>query len=143
MPRTTPKQQFERYQFIKRAFLEHRSVFADLIAMDQWELFDFYKPRSDFTLEQLRAYQAEMSKQQPSLPQRAGKAYREFERAYENWVARAAQPQVPVVKDRRNSRTKPHNYVIRGLARDDIDMTKLARALLDMAKSMSEEDRAA
>ena len=141
MPRTTPQQQFERYQFIQRVFVEDRSMFADLLALNQWALFGFYKPKSDFTLEQLRGYQAAMAKQEPSLPQRAGRAYREFERAYAARQARAKLPRIPIVKDRRNSRTRNRNYVVRGLVRDEIDGPKLARVLIEIARQQVENAR--
>lgn len=101
--------------------------------MEQWDLHGFYGITEQFDEKHILAYRARVSREQPSLPQRAGRAYAHLQ-SIEHQLAKL-QPRPPVMKDgkRRNHRSADLNIQVRALVHPVIDYEKLASALLEHA----------
>jgi hypothetical protein len=114
-----------------------------LSALEQWDLHGFYAPADDFTEQQALAYRASTSKEHPSLPQRAGRAYArlmvfvQWEVA-ERYLASLPSRRAPPVKSgkRTNHRGIDMNIRVQALVRPKIDYKNLALALLEFARSV-------
>ncbi|WP_394686154.1 hypothetical protein [uncultured Microbacterium sp.] len=112
-------------------------------ATEQWDLHDFFAPAEEFTPEQPLTHSQDVSGEQPSLPQQAGRAYAHLQ-AIEDQLAKVP-PRPPVTKGgkRRNHRAKDLNIKVHALVRPKIDYEKLTRALLEHARNEEEKKAAA
>jgi hypothetical protein len=122
---------------------EHaRGIYTALSYNQQIELHAFYQDFKDLDDDQAIAHRIRISKQQPSLPNRAGKAFKIILKVVEIIQRSSGEPPkkkpvpVPVPAGRR----KQH-IVLRPLARPEIDIQQLAEVLLDHMASMSIEER--
>lgn len=102
-------------------------------ALEQRDLHGFNGITEQFNERQVLTYRVETSREHPSLPQRAGRAYAHLQ-AIERQLA-TLPPRLPAVKDgkRRNHRSKDLNMEVRALVQPTIDYEKLASALLEHA----------
>jgi hypothetical protein len=146
MPRITNKQQFIRYQQLAEVYREAPALLSYLSWRAQVELEQFYQPHKVHTLESLVTHQAEVKKKEPSLPNRAGKHYGQLVEMTDKLRERATNP-APVVTDtapgkKRKVHTGPHHVTIRSEARQELNVEKVARVLLDFAMQMAKEQRA-
>lgn len=118
-------------------------------ATEQWDLHAFYGITERLDEKQAVAYRTQTTREHPSLPQRAGRAYAHLV-AIEEHLATLPRL-VPVVRGagkRSNRRSKHVNISVRTLVRPTIDYEKLAAAFLEHAEHMrrkqeDEESKAA
>lgn len=97
---------------------------------EQRALHDYYLLTMRLLDEKLRAYVAKISKDDPSLPQRAGKAWKSFERV--------AQLPVQVPAAPSNQHIRP---VVYPLIRPELDIEALADLMVQLAIESVEEDK--
>lgn len=74
MARLTDITYLATHKELRSAWLNDPSRFAILNASEQWALHGYFAPEHGIPDKQLLAYRREVSKVDPSLPQRAGKA---------------------------------------------------------------------
>lgn len=136
MPRLTNTNYLQqRHHLCHLWFAQDGGSVSRLSATEQWDLHGFYGITEQFDEKQILAYRAEVTREQPSLPQRAGRAYAHLQ-AIEHQLAKLP-PRTPVMKDgkRRNHRSKDLNIQVRALVHPVINYEKLASALLEHAQN--------
>jgi hypothetical protein len=75
MPRLSNELYFERYRFLRMAWLEFRSLYAVLRLDQQLNIHTFYQPDSDLDKVSLVEHRERVTNQHPSLPAEAGKLF--------------------------------------------------------------------
>jgi hypothetical protein len=75
MPRLTTADYLERRHWLANAWRVDQRVFALVSSAEQWTLHDFFVPSWSLTEDELLRYRAKISREQPRLPQRAGRAF--------------------------------------------------------------------
>lgn len=83
MPRTTSTEHLQRHRDLNRLWLKFPETFIVLSLTDQWRVHDYYQTQSTINGNQLLDERDRLSRQQPSLPQTAGKAYRQLNRCFQ------------------------------------------------------------
>jgi hypothetical protein len=130
MPKLSNEDYLIRHEMLHRVWGTDNRHFAGLTYQQQRDLHDYYVPAKDLTNDELLAHRRKVTKQSPSLPQRASKAFLVM-------LKPEAQPDHYVHTDK-----KGRKITIRPLVRPEIDTEKLAMALLDLAKKLSPKDKA-
>jgi hypothetical protein len=131
---------------------QHKKLFTLLTPGQQLEVYDYFQATKDFPDEQLLVNRRFMTQAQPSLPQRAGKhfsrlwqAYRTAEKLAEGHPELLDQAIAHVVSkhsaQQEGAVTKKGTVTIRALAKPEIDLDKLARALLTMVDDLPQAER--
>jgi len=152
VPRLTFELYRQRHVFLKRVWEIFGLLFAVLPADQQWAVHSYYVPTLDLDDLQLRAHRKEVSERDPSLPNRAGKAYLRLERVFD-LAAEEAQgddlvfhrvvlgyvPGEPTID------AKGRSIKVAPVARPEPDMKALARAIVDwkLRELQAEQDEAA
>lgn len=140
MPRLTNKDYLVQREFLVDAWNHFRSVFAHISYNEQMELHAYFVPYKELSDSEAIKYRQQITHDQPSLPQRAGKIYARFFKEVKAHQARLPQaPTTATAKPR--SRVTKQNIRVRGIARPEPDLHKLALALLDVAKEMQAEEQ--
>jgi hypothetical protein len=134
MPRVTTQQYIERHNLLRQVWLRDEGRFACLPAKEQWELHAYYVPSKDLTGEQLLEHRALITKEQPSLSNKAGKAFAALSRGDTRGVIYGSPMTRGKYKGRRIS--------VRAVARPEPDFKNLAQALIDMAREKMEREKA-
>ncbi|WP_137243926.1 hypothetical protein [Plantibacter flavus] len=100
---------------------------------EQWELHGFFRLAEPLTDEQALAHRREVTAEDPSLANRAGKAYvRLLSEVSANDARLAAMP--ASLPPRKKGDPRPtRNITVRTLVRPEIDYKRLAHALYEMA----------
>jgi len=108
-----------------------------LSPVEQWALHSYYEFTKSMTDKELLAHRAVVSKAQPSLPHRAGKAIAKLETFTKRLEAYRTGPHTSTQK-------KGVPYKIRVLSQlnPDIDPKLMAKILIEMARECGREDRA-
>ncbi|HVX58722.1 MAG TPA: hypothetical protein VG964_03220, partial [Candidatus Saccharimonadales bacterium] len=76
MPRLSTAEYLQRQQVLNRAWFEFGGRhFAYLSSREQWDLHAYFQPSKHLTKEELIRHRRQITKEQPSLPARAGKAW--------------------------------------------------------------------
>lgn len=127
MARLTDTTYLATHQALRSSWLESPTRFALLSAGEQWALHDYFAPEHNLSDDQLLAYRHEVSKVDPSLPQRAG-------RALTKW--RMKEAPLAAYRERSHSpapgakRSREYVVTVFSLVHPEIDPQRLARALL-------------
>ncbi|HEY1644796.1 MAG TPA: hypothetical protein VGF75_00235 [Candidatus Saccharimonadales bacterium] len=124
MPRLTKIKYFTRHQMVRQALLNNHGAFSFLSANQQKDMHDFYATAKDLTQDELLSYRDEVTKRDPSLPQRASRA---FLAALEGKVTKP-----PKSKSR---------ITIHPALKPDLDIDLLAKALLDFVENLPPEQK--
>lgn len=82
MPRLTIQLYLARHHDLKTAWIKAPQLFEVLAPRAYWDLHEYYQPTKDLTDQQLLGHRRWISRRDPSLPQRAGKAYLFLVRSY-------------------------------------------------------------
>ena len=106
----------------------------------RWSPHAYFVPYKELSDSPAITHGQQVTRNHPSLPQRAGKIYVRFFREAKARQARLAQPATNRVP-RSRSRVGKHNLRVRAVARPEPDLRKLALALLDVAKEMQAEEQ--
>lgn len=75
MPRLSHFVYLQHRLALRADWLAGGFAFVVLTAEEQWAIHDFYEPTLDLSEDELRELRRRVTREQPSLPQRAGKAY--------------------------------------------------------------------
>lgn len=119
---------------LRVSWFEHGGfAFARLNSQEQMDLHDYFAPSKDLSDEELIAHRVAIAEAFPSLPQKAGKAYQEI-------TAHLEQPKLPPTPlpnraARRRPTRGPRHVIVRTVRRPEVDVYKLSRALLALAKA--------
>jgi hypothetical protein len=73
MPRLTNHDFLVLHHALRQLWLDKRLVFGDLTSRQQWELHQYFVPARDMSHAKLLAHRRQVTKEHPSLPQRAGR----------------------------------------------------------------------
>jgi hypothetical protein len=142
MPRLSNTQYLQAHHDLQRLWQHDRAVFAELTPVEQWQLHDFFRPSKDLTDEQLLTHRRVISQTRPSLPQQAGRALHRLE---EYLAVRSTSSQqssrVPAI--RRFGARREHHIVVKAVVRPEIDVDKLVRLMLEVARAEDRPDRVA
>jgi hypothetical protein len=139
VPRLTNKEYLAQRVFIQDALRGFSDVFASLSYNDQLTLHTFYASNQDLTDDELIEHRTKITKQQPSLPQRAGKLFGQVFTAAVRRERRLSRPKKQPAKVRVPA-GKGHIRIY-PLAKPEPDIEGLSQVLLDVARSMEAEER--
>lgn len=146
MPRLSNALYLERHRFLRVAWLEFDHLYSVLPMRQQWDLHAFYVPDKDLSDEQLLEHRGEITEQRPSLPASSGRSFEilndAFRRAFE-WAEgddlRFRQAVGNLSRQATTKSTGKRQIRIRVVVRPEIDLQKLARALLDHPAVLMEQ----
>lgn len=161
MPRATVQVQYRRYSLLRLLWIEAPSVFGLLDHTRQQELHALYQPSRHVDYDEFELHLAGLARTQPSLVNKAGKRYRKLETVYLSLKARGFSPAddpatfnralSPVLASastssksrerglRKVSSGSGRRLVVTGIARPEPDLTKLAQALVAMARAEADK----
>jgi hypothetical protein len=125
MPRLTTKHYLEIHQMLNYHWFHDPALYCQLSANEQWDLHTFfwgYKELSDVALGEHRRT---ISKQDPSLPQRAGRALSRFKRVVE--LRTQIEPGQLSFKRAPKGSCKVVTYP---LVQPELDLAQLARVII-------------
>lgn len=130
MSRLTQTNYLRNHELLRADRAANRQAFVFLSASEQWDLFAYYLPHELREAAALLAHRQEISRLDPSLPQRAGRAFHHWRRieaalpAYKAWVTK--QPHLTSQKDRR--------VKVFGEVNPELDPKKFAEIIIELAK---------
>ncbi|WP_157538445.1 MULTISPECIES: hypothetical protein [unclassified Nocardioides] len=133
MPRLTNPDYLNQRQQLMRLYRDDQGAFSHLPLQAQHDLHVFFQTTNLGTDAELLEERARHTAEDPSLPQRAGRAFTALD------MTRRVRPPTRVPSSSRR-------IYVRGVMRPDPDATQLARALLKLADEPNRsdtEDRAA
>src|SRR5206468_1643588 len=117
-----------RKQLAHEHVTHEAKAFTLLSPDEQWDLYGYFKPHHHLTEAELKDHHVAIAKQDPSLPQRAGRAFKKLE------------PILNLPDDERSqSAAVQHNLLggspIGPLVRSEIDHKKIASGLIGLARA--------
>jgi hypothetical protein len=136
MTRLTNTTYLTQHHQLKTEWLsESGGAFIMLSPTEQWTLHSYYEFTKNLTNTELLAHRAVVSKAQPSLPHRAGKAFTRLRLFSESLVEYRAALHP-------NTRKKGAPYKVRVLSEmnPDIDPKLMANILIDAVKERAHRD---
>lgn len=128
MPRITNTNYLERRQQLIRQYRQHRELFSYLSVQAQNDLHVYFQTTNFGSAAELIAERARLAAEDPSLPQRAGKAF----------VALGKEPAPDV---RVTTPAGGRGVYARGVMRAEPDVQQLARALLKLADELAQQEQ--
>jgi len=146
VPRLTNKDYLSQRDFLVDAWGHFQRVFTVLPYEEQMVLHAFYLPYKDITREEAVEHRQLITKKQPSLPHRAGKSYAKlysYSQALQHHLVTkpARDPNARVKALLTSGRNR--NIRVFALANPELDVEKLAKALIEVAKDMADERKSA
>lgn len=133
MPRTTDNQYIFAHTWLRELWLNDRGTFAQLSYADQRYLHAYFQPDKDWTASELIAFRRQVTWEHVGLPQSAGRAVSKLQRAVSGEEVHT--PAMLMIEGRHR---RAHAITVRGVARPEPDLQRLARALLQYAKDQQE-----
>lgn len=133
MPRLTFANYCVRYKLLRKTWEESPEILAHLLPNEQWDLFDYFKLHEARSENELRVHWAEM-RSQGSMPQRAGRTYRQFTRALARVLERRTAVPVQLTKGKYGYEVKVYGQV-----QSEIDIEGLAQVVIMLARQMQKE----
>lgn len=132
MPKLSNEDYLVRHEMLHRVWGRDARPYSHLTYQQQRDLHDYYAPAKNLSNEELLVHRKRVTRKDPSLPQRASKAFLVMLRP-------------DIQKDPTPVRTdfRGRKITVRSLARPQIGTEKLAVALLDMVGKMTPQQRAA
>lgn len=130
MPRLTNTTYLHQHELLRLSRGASHLGFALLSPTEQWDLFRYYLPHQAHPDHALLEHRIQISAIDPSLPQRAGRAYRHWRRieaalpGYQAWVTK--RPHSTSHKDRRIKVFSEIN--------PELDPKKFAEIIIELAK---------
>jgi hypothetical protein len=117
MTRLTHSTYSDRRECLREAWIHSQRTFFVLTAKEQWDLHNFYVVTQEMTSPELRLHRRLVKQVDPSLPQRAGRAYAKLERGDWKRIDYAVTP-------------KGRAITIRTLVKPKPDLERYARTIL-------------
>ena len=130
MPRLTNSTFLRQHELLRLSRGESHLGFALLNPTEQWDLFRYYLPHQSQPDQTLLEHRVQVTALDPSLPQRAGRAFHHWRRieatlpAYRAWVGKQ-----PHSKDQKHRRIKVFSEV-----NPELDPKKFAEIIIELAK---------
>ena len=121
MPRLNNTNYTNRHRWLRQLWLKSPRTFSILRPNQQWDVHDYYRPSEKLTSKQLLAHRRHITKTRPALPQRASKAL----------MVLAGIAPVPKPTSVKYGKRR---IVVRALVQPQIDVERLARALMALAE---------
>jgi hypothetical protein len=138
MSRLTDTVYLNQRNQLRGDWFDHRGwTFSRLEPIEEMDLHAYFAPTKDLTDEQAIAHRREASKRDPSLPQRAGRA---FARASE-YLGKypELQPSASFVKTQTGPRGE---IIVHSVLRPELDVSKLVLALMRLQEDEEKRDAA-
>lgn len=149
MPRLTNQHYLARHAFLRDAWPELSALYATIPYPQQLDVHEYYQPSKTLTSEQLLAHRAAVTKEDPSLPNRASKAATRMHKIYLAALEQAKGDPVllhQLISSRTIKSAGPirdgKQITVAAVARPELDLSALARVLLEIAENMTHEQRA-
>ena len=134
------------HHHLRQLWRHDSGMFSLMSAPEQWDIHAFYATEWNFSDAELGEYRQKITAQDPSLPQRAGKALTKLMQEMDALDAHREAKKVVMATVTAGPKRKIKNVdrVIRisGVVHPAPDTDKLARVLLDVAKQMARADAA-
>jgi hypothetical protein len=136
VPRLTRQEYVKRHRFLRKQWLDSQMIYSVLSPEKQWALHRYYQPNKDLDEPVLLAHRKQITKEQPSLPSRASKAFWELIR----FIAAAAEKREAATPIHEKGKGRgPLRVEVTGVVvRPEIDWDRYAYALLQHTKIMRE-----
>ena len=140
MPRLTNQSYLsQRHQLRDICADNARNAFPLLSASAQWSLYAYYLPQEQLSDQQLLEHRVDITALDPSLPQRAGRAFPRLKLLGERLPAfREASSTAP--KRAKGSATELHVF---GEVKPDLDAERMAQILIAIYRERENQDKAA
>lgn len=143
MPRLSNALYYERYLFLRTAWLEFQSLYTILPVSQQWELHAYYQPSKQLAKAELLEHRKRITGEQPSLPAKAGKHFDQLYRCFRVAYAYAAGNELRfrnaiaqlTAQRPRSFKAGEHLTWVTALARPEPDYRRLALAFLELARA--------
>lgn len=146
MSRLTNAAYLNLHRHLRQLRRHDSGMFSLLSAPEHWDIHPFYATDWNFSDAELGEYRPKITSQDPSLPQRAGKALTKLMHGMDALDARreAKQTAMATATAEPKRKTKNVDRVIKisGVVHPTPNTDKLARVLLDVAKQMARADAA-
>jgi hypothetical protein len=131
MPRVTFAGYLKRRSKLVHEYTRHDSnAFVVLESHQQWGLYEYFQPRRQLTDNELMAHHEACAQQDPSLPQRAGRAYGRIEP-----ILAIPDEQRTTGVDQFVSRYGTKEVMVWPKVRPEINYKQVARALILLARN--------
>jgi hypothetical protein len=140
VPRLTNADYLIQREFLIDAWNHFRGVFSYFSYNEQMELHAYFAPYKELSANEATTHRKQVTHDHPSLPQRAGKIYARFYEQVKVHQARLTQAPTAAAAKPQGRITK-QNIRVRGIARPESDLHKLALALLETARQMQAEEQ--
>jgi hypothetical protein len=127
MPRINNAQYINRHRWLRQLWLKNPRMFSTLRPNQQWDIHDYYRPSERLTKKQLLQHRRQISRDRPALPHQASKALK--------ILAGRAPTLKPISIKAGGSR----HIEVYSLVQPQIDIERLARALLMLAEQIADE----
>lgn len=134
MPRLTDHDYLKNHELLRANRETDNTAFVMLSAGEQWDLFCYYLPHEVRSYSALLAHREEISRLDPSLPHRAGRALSKMVRIkellpeYREW--KATQPRI-----KKNAKKR---IMVFGSVRPDLDPKKFADIIARIARERTD-----
>lgn len=137
MPRLSDHDYLQNYELLRTERGSNQTAFLLLAPSEQWDLFSYYLPHEVRSYEALLAHRRRITELDPSLSQRAGKAFQKFRRI---------KDRLPKYLEYRRAAPKPKNgapYKVRVFSQvnPDIDPDVMAKVLIGVGKEIQSRSR--
>ena len=130
MSRLSDHAYIENYRLLRADHEGDRAAFVLLSAGEQWDLFQYYLPHKAHKRTALLAHRREVTDLDPSLPQRAGRAFSRWRRIRESLPGyreyAASRPRMKKNAEKR--------IVVYSKVTPEPDAARLARIIVDAAR---------
>ena len=148
MPRLTKATYYDRHDFLAWAWKDLPGLFMVLPSQQQWDVHAYYIPSKTVSRGQLLAHRQTITDKQPSLPQRASKAFGRMQRIYDWANTEADGDSVKrhqlIASQAVTARSTGRRRTLRisGLAKPEPNVELFTKVLIDIARQMQAEDQA-
>lgn len=153
MPRLTNQRYLDINHDLALMWRTDEFTYGTLSPNEQWDLHAYFVPYKSLSEAELIAHRKRISKEQPSLPQRAGRAAEHFKRNYykvresrrreaEERLEREAARAAAGKKSAYRTAPKPKGPLkVYALVNPEIDVKMLARACIAIARLQLAEEK--
>ncbi len=140
MPRLTNQSYLSQRHQLRDVWADSaRNAFPLLSPSEQWSLYAYYLPQEQLSDQQLIEHRVDITALDPSLPQRAGRAFARLKLLGERLPAyREARSMAP--NRAKGTATELHVF---GEVKPDLDADRMAQMLIAIHKERRDRDEAA
>jgi hypothetical protein len=145
--RLTNHQYLHRHQVLGTYWTEFQQLFAVLPFDQQRDVHAYYQPAQDLSDTELLIYRRVITKEQPSLPAKASKAFAQLQRSY-MWANQRAEGHDTRLRKiigemvlKTTTTVNGHRTEASAVVSPDFDTQRLAKILIDYARRQSEREK--